>query len=548
MKSAHFILGALMLIQSIPCNPMALSWADTKLAALSLDEKIGQLFMITALAGDPKENEKIIAQKPYRMDPEYIEQAIATYHPGGIIYLGKNDPKLMVMLTEHYQNLSATPLLIGMDFEWGLAMRLKNTIAFPRAMTLGAITDDCIIEDIAYEIGTQARMVGAHIVFAPVVDTNTNPENPIIGMRSFGDCPAAVARKGIAYMRGLQTAGILSCAKHFPGHGDTSVDSHCALPCIMHSTERVRSIEMQPFHEMIRAGVPAVMVAHIAVPAFNADPHLPATISSTLITDILKKEFEFKGLVVTDGLDMHGITKGYGAESGLLALRAGCDILLCPPDLAAAHAQIKDAVLNGHLDEKDLDAHVLKILAAKEKITNNLKPAAHFSLAALHTKHAYKLKQKAFDAAITVIGNQTLIPLPCHACSAYVHIGNQETEENLCVCALKNYLDLTVRYLSLEEINPVVQEHGACAVIVAIYPSAGADVQKIALSYLAALREEHIPSIAIIYGSPYQAKPFIKLADTTIIAYEDMPEAHASVGNLVIGKLKAQGVLPVVLP
>lgn len=470
---------------------------------LTLDEKIGQLFMITALAGSPEENKVFIAKKPYRMDKAYIEHAIATYHVGGIIYLGKNDPETLVNDTTQYQKLSSIPLLIGMDFEWGLAMRLNNTIAFPRAMTLGALTDNTLIEDVAFEIGTQARSLGVHLIFAPVVDVNTNPRNPIIGTRSFGDCPTTVAQKGIAFMQGLEKAGIISCAKHFPGHGDTATDSHLALPRILHTKERIYATELVPFKAVIHAGVPAIMVAHIALPAFNTDPDLPATLSPKIITTLLKHELGFSGLIITDGLDMQGITTGYDAgESALLALRAGCDMLLCPADLAAAHASIKQAIINGTFDEAELNAHVLKILQAKEWAHQQGEIKKSFSLQDLHQPRAYELKQKIFDNAITIIGDE-------------ISVTRKDDPEIpiIIITPCPNKTESTSPEKILEQIR-TAHEQGKKVIIV-------------------------------IYDSPYKALPYVQLADTIIIAYEDMPEAHKAVEAIMAGTIQARGKAPI---
>ena len=300
--------SALLSIQS--------SWVDSVFNELSLNEKIGQLFMVAAYSNKGPEHS------------QEIMRLIRRHHIGGLIFFQGN-PDEQVKLTNVYQNYSEVPLMIGMDAEWGLGMRLDSTISYPRQMALGAIQDDSLIYRMGTDIGTQLRRLGVHINFAPVVDVNNNPANPVIGSRSFGSDKKNVARKGIAYMNGLQDRCVLAVAKHFPGHGDTDKDSHKVLPVIPFDSTRLDTMELYPFRRLIQNGVGGMMVAHLNVPAYIRDPQQPATLSSNVVTNLLKEEMGFSGLVFTDALNMKGISQNL--EPGVVeaeALRAGNDVLL----------------------------------------------------------------------------------------------------------------------------------------------------------------------------------------------------------------------------
>ncbi len=341
--------------------------AEELLNNFTLDQKIGQLFMVAAVS-DENLNEELIQKKSYRMDKEYIKELIRKYHIGGIIYLGVSSPEQQAELTAYYQNISTTPLLIGQDLEPGRLMsaRFPTIPPFPSAMELGAIGDEKIIYNIGKEIGTFCNKVGVNINFAPVADVNNNPNNIVIGDRSFGENPDQVTQNATAFMRGLQDAGVLACAKHFPGHGDTDIDSHYALPHIPHNRERLYNVELYPFKQLIENGINAIMTAHLSVPALR---NRPTSLSYNVITNLLSNNLGFNGLIITDALDMQGVkTTNQPGETELNALLAGNDILLCPVNIPEAIDLIKQALVNGDLSYKTLNQHVLRILRAKEQV------------------------------------------------------------------------------------------------------------------------------------------------------------------------------------
>jgi beta-glucosidase-like glycosyl hydrolase len=366
MKTLFYsALAICMITSSICATPFAID-------NLTLDQKIGQLFMVAAVA-DEEIAQSCISHKPYRMDKEYIEELIMHYHIGGIIYLGKSDVKKQIIRTEHFQSLSTIPLLIGQDLEPGRvgAARLETMRAFFNNQSLGEHNNATITYETALAIGSLCKHLGVHINFAPVADVNNNPNNPVINDRSFGDSPEHVAQHAIIFSQGLRDAGIIACAKHFPGHGDTSTDSHLDLPLIAHDKKRLHKVELYPFKKLIATKIPAIMVGHLEVPAFEEQKNVPSSLSKKIVTDLLQKELGFTGLIITDALDMQAVTRYYSdGQAELHALLAGNDILLCPVDVPAAVAAIKKALADGLITEQEIDTHVEKILKIKNLVCN----------------------------------------------------------------------------------------------------------------------------------------------------------------------------------
>src|SRR3990167_482605 len=311
-------------------------WAQETLKTLTLKEKIGQLFMVATTSSFEQEEALAISllKCPYNMDHAYIDTLIKEYNIGGIIFLYKSTIEKQVALMNHFKSITKIPLLFGQDCEWGLSMRLYDTHVYPKNGTLGKINDLAYTYQVGKEIGKQCRDIGLHINFAPVADINTNPKNPVIGLRSFGEDKELVANHAVAIMQGMQSSGILTCAKHFPGHGDTDIDSHLDLPILNHTLTRLRNVELYPFKKLAQAGIDSIMSAHIAIPAIDSTLR-PATLSKKILD--LKKEINFNGLMITDGLGMQALTKYYASgEIELQALLAGNDILLCPLDVPKA--------------------------------------------------------------------------------------------------------------------------------------------------------------------------------------------------------------------
>ena len=370
-------------------------WVDSVYSNMSLQEKVGQLFMVDIYSSDPKEKK------------DKVKDLIQNQYIGGIIF-SKGGPKQQVQLNNEFQALSRTPLIMAMDAEWGLAMRLDSTFAYPWNMTLGAISDNKIIQKIGKRIGEHTKRIGMHINFAPVVDININPANPIIGNRSFGEDKYNVTEKSVAFMKGMQEAGIISNAKHFPGHGDTDADSHLSLPTINFTRERIDSIELFPYRHLIKEGLGSVMVAHLNIPALDARPNFPSSLSNKVVTDLLQGELGFNGLIFTDALSMKGVAN-YNEPGAidLAAFIAGNDVLLISEDIPKAHGAIIKAYNEGIITEERLMRSVKKILFAKYKVGlhNYLPVDATNIVADLNDVVDDVLYEEAIQSALTVLKN-----------------------------------------------------------------------------------------------------------------------------------------------
>lgn len=369
-------------------------WVDAIYEKLSLDKKIGQLFVVRVESSDNEDNKQA------------VKKFIDTFGVGGILCF-RNRAKDHVLLVNNYQMLSKIPLLVTLDAEWGVNMRLYDVIQFLRQRELGKIKDDNLIYEFAQEVARQCKRVGVHVNFAPVADVDNNPDNPVIATRSFGRDKEAVVAKCMAYIKGMQNNGVLGCIKHFPGHGDTTEDSHLTLPTVPHDAKRLEKIELYPFQKLIElSGVAAVMTAHLHVPALDDTPGLPTSLSKKVVTDLLQKKLGFKGLIFTDGLKMEGARGAFGGggEVEVQALLAGNDILLGTPDhlVLEAHDAIKKALGDGRLSEVDIEKKVKKILRAKFRL--GLHKGATLSdeegiLESLNSQEAHELQSRLVNAS-----------------------------------------------------------------------------------------------------------------------------------------------------
>jgi beta-N-acetylhexosaminidase len=344
-----------VVISAYPQSPEE-TWTDRTLKSLSLRDKIAQLIQI-----------RVPGNFLNRESPEYqaIRDQIQQYGVGGVVLFAGNIYESAIFLNE-LQALSRLPLVISADFERGAAFRIADTTSFPWTMALGAAGS----ESLAYLEGQitaqEARSLGVHWIFAPVMDVNSNPNNPVISVRSFGEDPDLVARLGSAFIRGAKSGGVLTTAKHFPGHGDTSVDSHIGLPVVGSDMSRLESMDLAPFRSAIEAGVDSIMTAHIAVPRITGEPKTPATLSPRILTDLLRTKLQFRGLVVTDALEMAGVSDRYWCGlAAIRAIEAGADVLLLPPDAAVAINEIERAVRHGDISEQRIDQSVRRILDIK---------------------------------------------------------------------------------------------------------------------------------------------------------------------------------------
>lgn len=513
-----------------------IAWVDSTYNSLSLDEKIGQLFMTAAYSNRDEihENE--------------IKKLITEEKIGGIIFM-QDDTKHQIELINEYQSLSKIPLLIGMDAEWDLSMRLKNTNRFPWAMPMGALRKDYLIYKVGEKIAEHLKLVGAHFNFAPDIDVNTNPNNPIIGNRSFGSKPSRVADKGVAYMKGMQDNHILASAKHFPGHGDTSEDSHLTLPTIPYDRARLDSIELLPFRELINSGITAIMVSHINLPAFEKDKKTPATLSKNLITNVLKNELGFKGIIITDALNMKGVTKNFeDGEIDYLAFEAGNDILLFSQAVNKGKNKIKEALLNGAIPMSRLEESVKKILMAKYfSGAYNFSPLSYSSDTeqALNDTESKAITQEIFEQAATLLINKKNT-LPFRNLDkkkfAWLPLGEDDNID------FQEYLNLYTEIKKINENEKNLNQYSDIIISVHLPNNSPYASYKISRKYQKIIKnisQKHHVHL-VVFGSPYSLKyvPRKKLT-SLIIAYQNHTSAQTIIPQILFGAIPTQGILPV---
>ncbi|MBO7440218.1 MAG: glycoside hydrolase family 3 C-terminal domain-containing protein [Bacteroidales bacterium] len=380
-------------------------WVDSLMAAMTPDERVGQLIMLE-LTGKTKPGDAILNK---------LETDIDSCHIGGVIMFYGGLAR-QVALVNRIQARSKVPLMIAQDGEWGLSMRLDSVPTFPRNLALGAISDDGIIYELGAEISRECRRVGVNMDFMPSVDIYDNPANTVIANRSFGSDPLNVARKGCAMMLGMRQNGVFTTAKHFPGHGNTDVDSHEALPVINNTKARLDTFELVPYRHLINNGAPGVMVGHLFVPSLEKNSNkVPSSISKNVIDGLLKTELGFKGLVFTDALAMKGVSGSYeGGEVAVRAFEAGVDMLLMPPDGVKAYKALLSARNSGRISQAEIDRRCRKILMAKfEMGLNDYQPIKIENIYEdLNTEYAAALERKIFENAVTLISNKNnLLPL-----------------------------------------------------------------------------------------------------------------------------------------
>ena len=520
-------------------------WVDSVLNELSLDERIGQLFMVTTYS-----NQK-------ESDYSYIERLIRQQHLGGLIFM-QGDPLNQIRLINRYQARSRVPLLISQDAEWGLGMRLKQTRSYPKNMTLGAVRDDSLLYKMGYLMGMELKRTGVQVNFAPVVDVNNNANNPVINYRSFGENRYKVARKGIMLTKGMQDVGVLACAKHFPGHGDTDTDSHYGLPLIPHSLERLDSLELYPFSKMAAAGVEAMMVAHLYIPALDSTPDLASSLSSNIIQKLLREKLGYNGLIFTDALNMRGVTQYHQpGEVSYKALLAGNDMLLSPNNVPRAAQMIRQAVLEGILSEADIEARVRRILRAKFRSglayrrplsTKNLQKD-------LWSEEARVLVKQLYESALTLAKNdKQLLPLDRleQKRIAYIQIGGasgNSFEKNL-----RKYGSVTPFYLrkgfsNAEKQRLLDQLKTFNTLIIGIRgmnsrASSNYGITPNIELFCRELAQLGKQSVLTLFGNPYALKSFGD-QQAILVAYEDADEAGRAAAAAIFGGIKVEGRLPV---
>ena len=522
-------------------------WVDSVYDKLTFEEKIGQLFMVAAYSNKDSTHTNA------------IDKLIKENKIGGLIFF-QGGPVRQANLTNHYQSISKTPLFIGIDAEWGLSMRLDSTYFYPWNMTLGAIRDSKLIEKVGVKMGQESKRMGIHFNFAPVLDINTNPKNPIIGFRSFGENKENVTNSALALMKGVQSQGVFSTGKHFPGHGDTETDSHSSLPMVNFSEERLNQVEFYPYRKLFHEGLASVMVAHLSVPSIEPRPNYPSSISYNVVTNILQKRLGFNGLIFTDALNMKGASNyknldGTSLNPGdidLNAFLAGNDILLFSENVPMASEAICRAYQNGFFPEERLEISVKKILKFKYFAgLNHLKPINTTNLVKEINPISNKaLQYQLYENAITVIQNKNEI-LPIKNLEnnkiAYVKLGDDGNSSF--VSTLKKYTEVTeVSDENIDSLN--VKLKAFSTVIVGFHKMDKAwkkhDFSEKELLWLQEIAKNN-SVILDVFAKPYSLMP-IKEFDTIegiIVSYQNGDISQEVSAELIFGAIEAKGKLPV---
>lgn len=521
-------------------------WVDSCMNNMTLDQKIGQLFMIRAHSD---------------LGPDHIksvENQIQEFHIGGMCFF-QGTPRKQAELSNQYQKLSKIPLMIAMDAEWGLGMRHKKTaLSYPKQMTLGAINNNTLIYDMGADIASQLRRIGSHINFAPVADVNNNPANPVIHNRSFGEDIYNVATKSYAYMKGLQDHNVMACAKHFPGHGDTGVDSHYNLPVLTHSIEILDSLELMPFRVLTQLGIQSMMSAHLSIPVLDDRPNRPSSLSEKVITGLLRNQMHFDGLLFTDGLEMKGVANQFEpGDIEVEAIKAGNDVLLLPIDIEKAFNKIKDAVLNGDIPVGEINQKVEKILKAKYTLKLH-KDKYVTQLDAIdqdiNRNESKALISKLFEKAMTLaVDDLNFVPLHNDVLQETAMISLGTDNSNAFQSMLSKYgieTGISVGNASNEkEVSEVISALRPYKNIIvsihdmSIYKSKDYGISKNSFDLIYRLNSEK-NVILVLFGTPY-ALEYFKDLPAALVAYEDNVFSQEAAAQALMGATKIEGQLPV---
>ena len=566
-------------------------WAEKTLRRLSDEEKVGQLFMIWVRA------EFLNAGSPQYAE---LRDSMNKYHVGSFAmsvryeppFLFKSGPYEAAVLLNRLQHDSKLPLLVAADFELGVSNRLRGSTGFPNAMAIGATGKTDYAEAFGRITAEEARAIGVHWNFFPVADVNSNPDNPIINTRSFGEDPAQVAAMVAAYIRGSHSAGLLTTAKHFPGHGDTATDSHLGLAQVTGNRARLDSVELPPFRKAIETGVDAVMVAHVTVPALDPKPNAVATVSPAIVTDLLKKQLGFKGLVITDALDMAGLTRLYADDIGreaVDAFKAGNDMLLIPPDLDAAYRAVLAAVKSGEIPQARLNESVLKILKLKASL--GLNKAREVDISKLDqvvgTPDHINTGQKMSDDGVTVVrDNHSVLPLKAEGTTgnALPYQSVPEVRNRLLLVIFSDDVRLEAGHVLERQIkarvpdaNVIYTDAGLSGALSGEIVKAAASAEKVVAAIYASptagklvrtgsgmqnsvsmaddsanllqqiLGAAAAKTVVLAMGNPYVAKDFPEVQNY-VCTFSTAPVSEMSAAKALFGEIEIYGHLPVSIP
>jgi beta-glucosidase-like glycosyl hydrolase len=558
-------------------------WVQATLKKMTFDEKVGQL-LVSSFQSNFLSTES--------EDFEELVKAVHEYKVGGFHVFGASEPAPSVLLNPTYgtvtlgqpleaastlnrlQAISGLPLLNTADFEAGVGFRIMGATAFPRAMAFGAARDEKLAFEAGRITGEEARALGVHVNFAPVVDVNNNPRNPVINTRSFGENPEMVGRIASAYIRGLQSAGVMATLKHFPGHGDTDVDSHLGLPVIKHPRERLEKIELPPFRMGIAAGADAVMTGHIEMPAFDPTPGTPTTLSQPIVSGVLRKDLGFQGLIYTDSMGMQGVTDMHKpGEAAVLAVAAGNDVVLHSPDDGAAFAALREAVTSGRIPEAQLTASVERILRAKAAAGLHKIRAVNLESVAtiVGTRANQALSDQVSQRSITLIKdarNQVPLRVPRDAQVLYLSLLDYPSGWRIAAPSRtfipelrKRWPNVTSIELSdrttpseIELVRAMAPRFDAVVASIFVRTASFSGRMDLAQPLQRLLQDvtlqtsaSNTPFITTFFGNPYVAT-FLQDLPAMLLTYDFYDRAEASAVRAIAGEAAIEGRLPIGLP
>jgi beta-glucosidase-like glycosyl hydrolase/CubicO group peptidase (beta-lactamase class C family) len=524
----------------------AAKWVDSVFNSLSEDQRIAQLMVVRMASLDGR---RVIFYE------NEVKDAIQKYNIGGVC-LFQGGPTKQATLINEMQAMTKTPLLISIDAENGLGMRMDSIISLPRQMMMGAIDDPSLIYQYGRLVGEQCKRIGIQMNYAPVIDVNNNPANPVINDRSFGEDKHKVAMLGIQYMRGLQDVGVMACAKHFPGHGDVSVDSHYDLPVISKSKTELDSLELYPFRQIVKAGIASVMVAHLSIPSLDDRKNIASSISNNVVNGLLRKELGFNGLIITDALDMQGVAKYFPAgEISVKALEAGNDMLCLPGDIPGSIAKIKESIRKKNLTWEQINARVKKVLTAKYQYgLSMLQPVDLNNLTNDLNAKTTEMHRQIAQRSITLLRNedQAIFPLAKGRRVAYLGIGLNK--DNEFAKEIRDEYDAHVYYfdynLKQEMVKPMldVLKFRYDVVIIGVhrynrFPANNFGISDAAKSLIDSVQRQN-RTITMVFGNPYAIKD---MCDSRILVacYQDDEITQQTAVDLLGGRFVAKGKLPV---
>ncbi|MBI3511931.1 MAG: serine hydrolase [Bacteroidetes bacterium] len=529
-------------------NEKNIAWVDSVMKKLTPDERIGQLFMVAAWSNkDAKHIADITAQ-------------VKNNKIGGLIFM-QGGPVRQAQLENKYQKISKVPLLIAMDAEYGLSMRLDSTIQFPREMTMGAMQNDSMIYQMGLEMARECKRLGVQVSFSPVADVNNNPANPVIGTRSFGENKFLVAQKALAYMHGLQDGGVLACGKHFPGHGDTDSDSHKTLPVISKDSLALDTMELYPFRQLIRGGLGSMMVAHLFIPAYDTTLNQATTLSKNVVTGLLKNKLQFKGLVFTDALNMQGVSNFYGpGEVDVKALLAGNDMLLFSGNVPKAILLIKKAIEDSSITQEEIDARCRKILLVKKWCGLDHKKTVKTKglWNDLNTTGAELIRRHIAEQSVTVLQNEKkLLPFTHLDTLKLAAVAIGRTDSLMFQQRISLYTPTTGYALSracttaqrdtllskLKDFNCIILSLHR----ISQKPTDNFGIAAIDVKMIDTLQKMGKRVVLDVFGPPYALNflPGAEKCDAVILSYENQEYIEDISAQILFGGITASGKIPV---